>query len=271
MFAANKDQRFLDYSPRPYTINGVTARAKRQNLTVFHVANPADYSEASLIQEHIVAMRTRDSVPDCLLILEHLPVITLGRSGKTGGLIARRSMLAKRGIALCRSKRGGDITYHAPGQVILYPIMKLSGRNADVRTYVAKLEQVALSASAALGIRAFRRRGLTGAWTSQGKLAAIGVHISHWVTSHGMSYNVNLDLAGYDSIVPCGLAGERVTSLEDLMGMSCPSVVDMRIALASAFCRTFRCKLEHVFVPDIHAIESYFSLRGQDRPHRVQQ
>ena len=144
------------------------------------------------------------------------------------------------GIAVSRSSRGGDITYHAPGQVIMYPILKLKGKEADVHDYTRRLEEVAILTAADFGVPAFRRGGMTGAWTDSGKIAAIGVRIRRWVTSHGMSFNANIDLAGFDAIVPCGLSGEPVASLAGILGKSCPSTRRVRDRMAHHFGRVFR-------------------------------
>jgi lipoate-protein ligase B len=136
--------------------------------------------------------------------------------------------LARRGIAVETSPRGGDITYHAPGQLILYPILQLRDAEADVHAYVHQLEEIAIQTAARFGVTAYRRAGKTGAWTDRGKLAAIGVRFKRWVSSHGMSLNVNMDLAGFDTIIPCGLRGEPVTSLKALLGAECPSMEAVR-------------------------------------------
>lgn len=189
---------------------------------------PVPYAAAAHLQETLVAARDAGRLPDTLLLLEHPPVITRGIRAKQEHLLLSADELTRRGIDLADSPRGGDITYHAPGQLILYPILKLSGKEADVHAFVHALEDVAIRTAAAFGVDAYRRKHKTGAWTDQGKLAAIGVRFKRWVSSHGMSFNVDLDLAGFNAIVPCGLHGEPVTSLEALLGKVCPTMSAVR-------------------------------------------
>lgn len=196
---------------------------------------PVPYSEAAQFQETLVAARIAERIPDTVLILEHSPVITLGIRAKPEHLLLSKSALKKRGIALEVSPRGGDITYHAPGQLILYPILQLRDAEADVHAFVHKLEEIAIRTAARFGVTAFRRDGKTGAWTDRGKLAAIGVRFKRWVSSHGMSFNVNLDLSGFSAIVPCGLHGEPVTSLHAWLGSRCPDLETVRAELLRQF------------------------------------
>ena len=212
-------------------------------VRIHHIQKPVAYATMLETQDRLVAERLAGLIPDTVLFLEHLPVITLGRSTKPGHLLRNPDQLARMGIALARSPRGGDITYHAPGQVIMYPILKLEGVDADVHDYTRKLEEVAILTAADFGVPAFRRSGMTGVWTKTGKLAAIGVRIRRWVTSHGMSFNVNIDLSGFDAIVPCGLAGEQVTSLARILSKSCPSATRVRDRMAHHFSRVFNRRL----------------------------
>jgi len=187
------------------------------------------------MQEKLVTRRRDGEIPDTVLFLEHTPVITLGVRAKDAHLLASPEALAQRGIALVRTPRGGDITYHAPGQLIVYPILHLVGDEADARAFVRRLEEIAIRTAADYGVAAERRSGKTGAWTRQGKLAAIGVRFQKWVSSHGMSFNVDVDLSGFDLIVPCGLQGEKVTSLKAILGSACPPVAEVRRALLRHF------------------------------------
>jgi lipoate-protein ligase B len=186
--------------------------------------SPLPYDEAMQLQETLVSARLSHRIPDVVLLLEHPPVITLGIRAKREHLLLSPEALARRGITLTESPRGGDITYHAPGQLILYPILQLKPAEADAHSYVHALEEIALRTAARFGVTAYRRAGKTGAWTDQGKLAAIGVRFRRWVSSHGMSFNVNVDLAGFDAIVPCGLRGEPVTSLRALLADDGPTL-----------------------------------------------
>jgi lipoate-protein ligase B len=149
-------------------------------------------------------------------------------------LLSPEELTAKK-IEISKSSRGGAVTFHGPGQVVMYPIIKLGGNKTDVHGYLNNLEEVAIRAAASFGVRAYRRKGMTGAWTDQGKLAAIGVRFKRWVTYHGLSFNVDLDLSGFSTIVPCGLAGEKVTSLKLLLGNKCPSVKEAGKCLANHF------------------------------------
>ena len=180
--------------------------------------------------------RIEDRVPDTVLFLEHEPVVTLGVSAREANVLASPDILRQRGVERVRASRGGDVTWHGPGQVVMYPILKLEGTEATVHGYVERLEETAIRAAEDFGVRAFRRPGKTGAWTDAGKLAAIGVRVRRWVTCHGMSFNVDPDLSVFDLIVPCGLRGERVTSLRALLGpRACPSLARVRDSLCRHF------------------------------------
>jgi lipoyl(octanoyl) transferase len=180
------------------------------------------YAEAYALQKRVVAARKAGAIEDVLLFCEHPPVITLGRSGKRENLLASEHVLRQKGVEFHASDRGGDITYHGPGQIVGYPILNLGAIRRDVVWYVRTLEEAMIRATAEFGISAGRVAGKTGIWVRVGnteeKLAAIGVHISRWVTSHGFAYNVSTDLRNFDLIVPCGIADRKATSLEKLLG-----------------------------------------------------
>jgi lipoyl(octanoyl) transferase len=193
------------------------------------------YAEAYALQKRVVAARKADAIGDVLLLCEHTPVITQGRNGKREHLLVSESVLRQRNVAFYETSRGGDVTYHGPGQLVGYPILQLGEIRKDVVWYVRMLEEAMIRASAEFGICAGRELGKTGIWVkNQGKgfaeslqweegiaaekLGAIGVHISRWVTSHGFAYNVATDLRNFDLIVPCGIAGRKATSLEKLLG-----------------------------------------------------
>ncbi len=194
--------------------------------------SPVPYAAAVRLQEALVAQRQADRIPDTILFLEHPPVITLGRRGRANFLLAPPEQLARLGVELHTASRGGDVTYHAPGQLVLYPILKLGGAEADSRRYLTNLEEIALRTAADCGVSAYRRAGKNGAWTDQGKIAAIGFHLKRWVSMHGLSLNVDLDLAGFQLIVGCGLVGEPVSSLRQILGDRCPPRHEVRAALA---------------------------------------
>jgi lipoate-protein ligase B len=180
------------------------------------------YAEAWSLQKRLVAARKAGAIEDVLLLCEHPHVITLGRNGKREHLLASEAVLKQKGVEFCATDRGGDITYHGPGQIVGYPILNLSAIRRDVVWYVRMLEEAMIRATAEFGLSAERVAGKTGIWVRSGeedeKLAAIGVHISRWVTSHGFAYNVATDLRYFDLIVPCGIADRRATSLEKLLG-----------------------------------------------------
>src|SRR2546422_2795458 len=195
------------------------------------------YAEAYTLQKRVVAARKADAIEDVLLLCEHPHVITLGRSGKPEHLLASEHVLRQKGVEFHATDRGGDITYHGPGQIVGYPILNLGAIRRDVVWYVRMLEEAMIRATAEFGIEVGREAGKTGIWarTASGaaeKLAAIGVHISRWVTSHGFAYNVSTDLRYFDLIVPCGISDRKPASLEKLL--------DRRVERAEAAPRIVR-------------------------------
>lgn len=190
------------------------------------------YAEAFAFQQERVAARKRGLIPDQFLVVEHPHVITMGRNGNDANLLASRDVLERTGIAFHETDRGGDVTYHGPGQVVGYPIFDLREWKRDVVAYVRALEQVLIDALGEFGIEAGRADGMTGVWVDGRKIAAIGVHISRWVTSHGFALNVNTDLSFFQYIVPCGLS-KPVTSME------AEGVKAAREEVIAALCRSF--------------------------------
>jgi lipoyl(octanoyl) transferase len=176
------------------------------------------YARGLEIQESLVAGRQAGDVPDHLLLLEHDPVFTLGRNARAENVLFPAEALRARGYDVFETGRGGDVTFHGPGQVVGYPILDLSPDRRDVHRYVRDLEEVMIRAAADYGVEAGRVPGLTGAWVGRDKIGAIGVRIARWVTSHGFAFNVATDLSAFDLIVPCGIRGRGVTSLERLLG-----------------------------------------------------
>jgi lipoyl(octanoyl) transferase len=173
------------------------------------------YAAALELQRDLAARRRLGLVGDQLLLLEHPHTITMGRNGHAENLLAREDVLARAGIAFYATDRGGDVTYHGPGQLVGYPILDLREWKRDVGAYVRAIEQVLIDTLADFGIAAGRISKLTGVWVDGRKIAAIGVHISRWVTSHGFALNVSTDLSYFQYIVPCGLA-MPVTSMAQL-------------------------------------------------------
>ncbi len=198
------------------------------------------FDEAYALQQELVSQRKQGAIPDQLLIVEHPHVITLGRNARGENVLASPELLERAGIALHHADRGGDVTYHGPGQVVGYPILDLRGWKRDVVAYVRGLEQTIIDALAAFGIAARRQEGCTGVWVDSAKIAAIGVHISRWVTSHGFALNVDTDLSYFQYIVPCGLT-KPVTSMKAL-GVEAKrgEVVE---ALIASFGRVLECEI----------------------------
>lgn len=188
-----------------------------------------DYATALRSQQQLVSLRKEEKIGDVLLLLEHSPVITLGRNAKAANVIASPELLAQRGIEIFECDRGGDVTFHGPAQIVGYPIFDLRGfaapdgkrKTLGAVEFVRRLEEVLIRTCADFAIPTKRVAGLTGVWTEteiEAKLAAIGVHISRFVTSHGFALNVNPDLSCFDLIIPCGIASKPVTSMQRELG-----------------------------------------------------
>lgn len=220
---------------------------------------PLSYQDGLILQEAVLAERIEDRISDTVLFLEHLPVITCGVRSKPNQILLSPEELKARHIAISKSSRGGAVTFHGPGQLIMYPIIKLGGNKADIHGYLHNLEEVAIRAAASFGVTAYRRKGMTGTWTDKGKLAAIGVRFKRWGTYHGMSFNVDPDLSGFDAIIPCGLADEKVTSLKLLLGNRCPPPGEVRESMANQFSAVFYRELAILKYKDFSA-EQLFSL-----------
>jgi lipoate-protein ligase B len=178
------------------------------------------YGDALALQEEAIAARRAQIVGDRLLLLEHPPVVTLGRSAKPENLLIAKDVLADRGVELFETRRGGDVTYHAPGQLVGYLVVDLAARDEpDVHRFLRDIEGALIQALAALGVPGCRLDGMTGVFVadpangSPRKIASIGIGLRHWVTWHGFALNVSVDLSGFDAIVPCGLHGVEMTSV----------------------------------------------------------
>jgi lipoyl(octanoyl) transferase len=198
------------------------------------------YEDGLELQRALVERRKADEIPDQLLLLEHPPVITLGVRTRhdRSHVVASPETLEEQGVEVFESGRGGDVTYHGPGQLVGYPILDLRPDRCDVHRYVRDLEEVLIRAAAAFGITAGRSSGLTGAWVGDEKLAAIGVRIARWITSHGFALNVSTNLAHFGLIVPCGITDKGVTSLEQLLGRRV-AMAAAQDAVVEAFCTVF--------------------------------
>jgi lipoyl(octanoyl) transferase len=200
-----------------------------------------DYESAYLIQKEIeLAVRARTE-PDTLLLVEHPHVVTIGRRASESAVLATDEVLRARGVSVFESNRGGKATYHGLGQVVGYPVINLSPEREDVHRYVRDLEQAIIDALTDFEIESFPIKGLTGVHTARGKVAAIGIHIARWVTTHGFALNVNTDLSYFDLIVPC--EGEAVTSMKEILGREL-SLCEVEDRLVVRFAEVFGMRLE---------------------------
>ncbi len=200
-----------------------------------------EYGAALELQKQTENAVKEGSQPDTLLLLEHPHTLTVGRRGDNAGILMPASVLEAQGVAVFETNRGGKVTYHGLGQIVGYPVLNLSPDRKDVHRYIRDLEEVLIRTLADFGIPAFRIEGLTGVHTARGKVAAIGVHIARWITTHGFALNVNTDLSYFGLIIAC--EGEQVTSMDDLLGHELdPSEVEDRIAIN--FAGVFEMTLE---------------------------
>jgi len=211
-----------------------------------HRLGRIEYAAAFALQERLVAARATQQIPDTLLLLEHDPVITLGRGAKHAHVLATRELLAAQGVALHETGRGGDVTYHGPGQLVGYPIVDLNPDRRDVRRYVHNLEEVMIRIAAHYGLDAGRINGLNGTWIEDRKLGAVGVRIQRWITLHGFALNVSTELSAFDLIVPCGIKDKRVTSLQQELGRD-PGLDEVMTVATNAFAEVFAAE------PDLQA------------------
>lgn len=205
-----------------------------------------NYPESMRIQSRIVEKRKQNIVPDCLLFVEYDHTITMGRSSKEDHLLASIQELEEKKIKLCPTDRGGDITYHGPGQLIAYPILDLKSLRRDINWYLRTLEACTMAILTDSGIDSRTIPGATGVWVEEEKIASIGIRMSQWVTSHGIALNINTNLDFFNTIIPCGMRGKRVTSMAKVLGQS---FVDPHPIKAS-FCRHFEVLFERFLSSD---------------------
>jgi lipoyl(octanoyl) transferase len=211
-----------------------------RTLTVYHLGRIA-YTAAWDIQRQLAYKRSRGQIGDTLLVLEHPPTITLGNKARPEHVLASPAELAARGVVVVQSDRGGEVTYHAPGQLVVYPIFKLSQHGSDVGRYMRGLEESVIRVLADYGLVGERIAGLTGVWVRNGaaKICAIGVKLSaSGVTTHGLALNVDPDLSGFELIVPCGITDRGVTSLATELGIV-PSFAEVTGRLIARMCEVF--------------------------------
>jgi lipoyl(octanoyl) transferase len=198
------------------------------------------YGEALELQRQVARARISGTVAeDVLLLVEHPPVVTLGRSAKEKNLLASPELLAARGVELFEVERGGDVTFHGPGQLVGYPIIDLKRHKKDLHWYLRQVEGALIDALGEFGIAAERSAGFTGVWTAGRKIASIGVHARDWVTWHGFALNVSTDLSYFDLMVPCGIDAVTMTSVARELGPDAPGIDRVGEVVAEAFGRTF--------------------------------
>lgn len=199
-----------------------------------------DFTEALGIQRAVSAARIAGAVPDdVLLLVEHPPVVTLGRSTKGDNLQISESLLAARGVQRFEIERGGDATFHGPGQLVGYPIVDLKQHTQDLHWYLRQVEEALIVALGRFGLQAGRVAKYTGVWIDDRKIASIGVHARDWVTRHGFALNVNTDLSYFDLFTPCGIADVVMTSTQRELGAAAPSLAEVQAQVAEAFATTF--------------------------------
>lgn len=201
------------------------------------------YGEAWKLQQKLWDARRNGMIGDVLLLTEHEHVYTIGKGGDGNHLLASGNELREKGVDFFEIDRGGDITYHGPGQVVAYPILDLNNYFLDLHKYLRSLEEVIILALGRFGIEGTREEGYTGVWVKGDKIAAIGVKVSRWVTMHGFALNVNTDLSKFDRIIPCGIFHKGVTSMKSLLGRSV-SLEDVHQSLSEAFGSVFGCRTQ---------------------------
>ena len=221
--------------------NGITIRIAGCLTPLKRCLTPSErcltpYAEGLRLQRELHAARCAGEIGDTILFVEHTPVYTLGRSADAGHLLWNREMLQARGIEVVESDRGGDVTFHGPGQIVAYPIIDLAARGIGVRDYIFRLEEAVIETLGALGLEAGRDARNRGVWIGNAKICAIGIRVSRHTTMHGLALNVNTDLSFFSGIVPCGIADADVTSVAEELGAP-QDMASVRDTLASALIR----------------------------------
>lgn len=214
---------------------------------------PVDYGEIFLLQEKLNKARSQGKINDLVLLLEHQPCFTIGRKGGFEHILVNDRVLEKEGIRLYETDRGGDITYHGPGQLICYPIIDLGGYGRDVHDYARRLEKVLIKTLESYGIRAGRKAEYPGVWVGQSKIAAMGIGVRRWITMHGVSLNVCPDMNHFSLIVPCGLTGFGVTSMTEQLGEPV-DIAEVRQQLRLQFSREFDLELADISLQELKGI-----------------
>lgn len=211
------------------------------------------YDDALRLQNNLAQARGAGEINDTLLLLEHPPVITIGRSGKVQNILVPEDALRGRNIQVAYTDRGGDVTYHGPGQLVVYPILDLKLHGLSVPGYVWNLEEVVIRVLGHYGIKGERVEKLRGVWTPQGKIAALGVHLSRWISRHGLALNVNTDLDAFRLINPCGITDRPVTSMAKVLGRPVP-MEEVQEYTLKAFTEVFHYALEET---PLEMLENY--------------
>ena len=222
------------------------------NLVRFADIGRTAYQACWDVQRALVEARRAGTVPDTLLLTEHDHVYTIGTGGSDLHLLAGEEELREKGVSVVRTDRGGDITYHGPGQLVGYPILDLSTRHCDLHRYLRDLEEVIIRTLAGFGVRGGRIDGYTGVWVAGEKICAIGIKSSRWITMHGFALNVNTDLTYFQRIIPCGIFERGVTSLREVLGKEIP-LSAVAAPLARAFGEVFECAMESARPEDLLA------------------
>lgn len=199
-----------------------------------------DYQETLIIQERLLLMRQQEKIIDTLILVEHPPVLTLGRRGEYTNIVASKEVLEKQGIYIYEVNRGGDVTYHGPGQLVGYPIFDLNHYDRDIKSFVTRIEQVIINLlKNEYGIEAYiKDKKYTGVWVNEKKITAIGIAVKRWVTMHGFAFNINTNLEHYHWINPCGITDKGVTSLQELLGRSL-DLEKVNLRVIHHFCQVF--------------------------------
>ena len=225
-----------------------------------------DYTTALKLQQTLVDLRKAGQIGDTLLLLEHPPVITLGRNAKRGNVLVSEEQASRAGVEICECDRGGDVTYHGPGQLVGYPIFDLRGFTPRIGAvdFVRKLEEVLIRTCADFGVATHHVRGMTGVWSlrNEAKIAAIGVHISRGVTSHGFALNVSTDLDHFKLIIPCGISDKPVTSLDRALRDAYPGIAVTPLTLAEVS-ESIARNFGRVFSRDILWVDTLDALLGR--------
>ena len=203
-----------------------------------------EYNDAYRLQAELVQRRISGEVRDTLLLLEHPAIITIGKSGKLENVLASQKQLADKGVSLVFVDRGGDVTYHGPGQLIVYPIINLKNRGGDLRQYVRDIEEVIIRTLSDFGIKAYRDKSHPGVWINNREVAAIGLRLKKWVTMHGFALNVNTDLEKFSLINTCGFSDRGATSISSLLSQDI-SMAAVKKGLLSHFAEVFDTRLEY--------------------------